>query len=167
MRKEKQLFLPHSAFGVGFLAAYTGGTGRGSDGDRHRRPRGYGRAATARCRISGHALAAAATTARTRENRADQRRDHQLSQGHNFIPPPEQRGGRGFPPTPKHTVARRDDKPSTRLRTTGAPAPGRNGFSPCFSYTVDSPLEAINGCRRSPWTFRGFFSRLCLPTQLG
>lgn len=126
----------------------TGRTGRGRRRHRHRGTRRHGRTATRR-RIRRDTLVAA-TTACTRENRADQHRDHQLSHEHNLNPPPEQRGGRRVPPTPNaqppartptrrsradgplinqgEAVPSRVEKPSPRLRTTGAPAPGRNGF---------------------------------------
>jgi hypothetical protein len=129
-------------------------TGRGTSGDRYTRSSGHGghrgSAAATRRGISGRSLMAAAT-ARTHERRADQRRDHQLSHEHDLIPPPEQRGGRKAPPTPitcscpprgPHGLSRETapgnisgkaapanvDTPSTWLRTTSVPAPGRNGF---------------------------------------
>ena len=57
------------------------------------------------------------------------------------------------------------DNSSTRLRTTGTPAPGCNGFSPCFSYTVDLRREAINVSGLAAPPFRRFFGRLCRKAQ--
>ena len=76
----------------------------GGHRSRNRRNRnrtsGYGRAATTRRRVGG-SRAPTAAASRTGEYRAHKRREHQLSHEHNFIPPPEQRGGRVIPPTPK------------------------------------------------------------------
>jgi hypothetical protein len=112
--RNNWFFLPRSSFGMGGLWSHTNGSGhgRGRNGHRwpsgtgHRRPSGHGRAASARRGISSCPLMAA-TTPRTGENRANQRRHHQESHEHDLIPPPEQRGGRRFPPAPKHTAVHR------------------------------------------------------------